>query len=95
MNQMRNDSSELNRKPTIEQVDKLAAELCQEFNNHSYFKWYCTAIWKLGIDRISEIRGRVSDAKMPGHLFTKYVNEELKKRDANETIKRMWNGEKD
>lgn len=92
MNQSANDNSELNRKPTIKEVDDLAMELCQQFHNHEFFRWYCSAIWKLGITRILEIRGRVSDAKMPGHLFTKLLREELKKHNANETINRMFRG---
>jgi len=92
MNESANDKSELNRRPSIKEVDDLAMELCQEFNNHDFFRWYCSAIWKLGIGRILEIRGRVSDAKMPGHLFTKLMREELKRHDADETIKRMFRG---
>lgn len=95
MNQIGNDNHELNHKPTIQEVDNLAAELCRQFNNHGYFRWYCSAIWKLGIPRVQEIKGRVSDAKMPGHLFTKFLREDLKRYEADQKLREMFDDKKD
>lgn len=92
MNQSENDGSQLERKPTIIEVDKLANELVAEYGNPLYFKWYCSAINQLGVQRINELRGMVSDAKQPGKLFSKRAKEEMRKKVADE-IQRNWYGQ--
>lgn len=87
MNQTGNDNQQLNSKYTMQEVDNLARELCTEFNNYPYFRWYCKAIWKLGIPRIQELRGRVQGAKLAGRLFTQYVKEDLKRLEAEEKLR--------
>lgn len=79
----------------MKEVDDLALELCTQFNNHKYFRWYCSVIWKLGADRIQELRARVQDAKLPSRLFTKYVKEELTRLEARERMRGLNAEEKD
>lgn len=78
VNQIANDEWQLNRKPPISKVDELAKELCQEYDNFAFFKWYCLVINTLGIDRVNQIRARCSDAKNKGQLFSRYAGEEAK-----------------
>lgn len=92
MNEIGNENSELNKRPTVQQVDDLAGELCNQFSNHEYFKWYCSAIWKLGENRVRELKGRVSDAKDPARLFTKLLSEDLKIHEMNESLRKLLGG---
>lgn len=62
-------------KYTSDQVEELATKLCTDFGNPKYFKWYCKAIYDFGIPEVETLRARVSDAKFPGKLFSKLVNE--------------------
>ena len=95
MNETANDNNQSVRKCTMKEVDSLAAELCVQFSNHKYFRWYCSIIWKLGIDRIQELRGRVKDAKLPSRLFTMYANEELKQQQAQQRLRGLHAKEED
>ncbi len=92
MNQSENDGSQLYKKPSISEVDRLAKELIAEYGNPEYFKWYCAAINQLGVQRVNELRGMVSDAKQPGRLFSKRAKEEMRKKVADE-IQRNWYGQ--
>jgi len=92
MNEIGNENSELNKKPTVQQVDDLAHELCNKFSNHEYFKWYCSAIWKLGERRVRDLQARVSDAKDPARLFTILLKEDLKIYEMNQTLRKMLGG---
>lgn len=76
-NKIANDDRQLSKKPSELQIDQLAAQLCAEYGNDRFFKWYCKAIHKLGIRRINELRAMCQDAKKPGLLFSKRVNEEM------------------
>lgn len=95
MKQIGNDNQQLDKKYSMEDVDDLAKDLCTEFRNFDYFKWYCKAIWKLGIPRIQELRGRVQGAKLAGRLFTKYVKEDLQRIAGKEKLKDLRAKEKD
>lgn len=89
-----NDNNQSDPKPSIKEVDELAAEICTRFKNYKYFRWYCSATWKLGIERMKELLGRVEGAKFPGRLFTKYVNEEIKRVEAQRKLRNL-NAEKE
>lgn len=65
----------VNKRPPIEQVDKLADELVAEYNNSDYRAWYCGVINTHGITRVIEWRGRAKEGNLPGKLFTHYVNQ--------------------
>jgi hypothetical protein len=71
-----NENWQLGRKLPAHVVDTLAAELAQEYSNLGFLKWYCRAIYDLGLERISAIRARVKDARSPGKLFSHYVKQE-------------------
>lgn len=78
LDQTENDNWQLGKGIPIAEVDKLANELATEFDNKDFLPWYCGAIYALGIQRITEIRGRVQSAKNKGRLFSHYVNQETK-----------------
>ncbi len=62
---------------TAREVDQYAGYLAREFNNTGYRKWYCMLIYELGINRVKELEGRVSDARDPGKLFSCLAGQEL------------------
>jgi hypothetical protein len=72
-----NDNSQLDAKPSILAVDQLASEISDQYGNHKYYKWYCKAIYILGIDRVNQLRASCRDSKQPGPLFSKKVNEAI------------------
>lgn len=78
LNRTADDEWQLNKRPPISKVDELAKELCKEYDNFAFFKWYCLVINTLGIDRVNEIRARCDDAKNKGQLFSRYAGEEAK-----------------
>lgn len=84
MSEIGNDNWQLGKKTPIARVDALAEELVTQFDNRPYLKWYCVAIYDLGEERVRQIMGRVSDARLPGKLFTHYVNQE------RNALKRQW-----
>jgi hypothetical protein len=92
MNKIENANSELNKRPTVQQVDDLAHELCTNLSNHDYFKWYCAAIWKLGEHRVRELSARVRDAKDPARLLTKLIKEDLKIYEMNKNLRKTFGG---
>ncbi len=57
------------------QVEKLANDLCMSYQNSKFFSWYCGVIYEFGIPAVEALQARVRDAKEPGRLFTKIVNE--------------------
>jgi hypothetical protein len=75
-----NDNWQLDGKPPIALVDNLAKELCQDYDNFAFFKWYCLVINILGITRIEDIRDRCKDSKHKGQLFSRYAGEEAKQK---------------
>lgn len=84
MSETENDNWQLGRHTPVAVVDQLATELVQQFENDEYYKWYCASIYDLGVDRIQEIRGRISDARNPARLFSHYVNQDRK------ALKNRW-----
>jgi hypothetical protein len=80
-------NQQLERRPSLQEVDDLASELCDLFKNDKYFRWYCKIIYALGIDRVVILKSRVSDAKLPGRLFTKYVKQDLAKLEAQRKLR--------
>ena len=74
---------------TSEQVEELENKLCSEFGNAKYFKWYCRAIYEFGIPYIESVYGRVSDAKYPGRLFSKLINDRRRDIDAKNKKDRL------
>lgn len=61
---------------TILEVTVKAEALCKKFQNPGWEAFYSKAIYWLGIDRIDEIAGRVSDSDYAGRLFTKILKQE-------------------
>ena len=90
LNQIGNENQELNRKPSLQEVDDLAYELCNLFSNPKYFRWYCSIIYKLGIDRVFVLKAQVADAKLPGRLFTKYVKEDLQRIETQKKLGELY-----
>lgn len=60
---------------TISEVEKLAQELCNEYGNARFFRWYCGVIYEFGVTTTEDLRARVQDATYPGKLFSKIVKE--------------------
>lgn len=73
---------------TSDQVEELANKLCSDFNNPKYFRWYCSAIYEYGIPYIEQVHARVSDARYPGRLFSKLIQERRRKRNKGNAPKR-------
>lgn len=68
-----------NRKAdlTLSEVDNLAQELCKDYNNPGFHKWYCKVIHTLGAKEVRNLRNRASDAKYPARLFSKMARERM------------------
>lgn len=79
---------------TSDQVEELANKLCSDFGNPKYFRWYCSAIYKYGIPYIEQLRARVSDARYPGKLFSKLIQERHHTR-GDEDVSKRHNEQKD
>lgn len=77
---------------TISLVDEEAKRLMNKYGNSKYMKFYCKAIYMIGLPRISELEGRVSDAKYPGRLLTKLLKEELQAIESHNRLRIMKNG---
>lgn len=98
INQTANNKWQLNGKPPIVEVDKLAKELCQEYDNYGFYRWYCLVINTLGVERVRQIQARCSDATDKGALFSRYASEEAKKKvgiDKVEHLKSRYGNQKD
>lgn len=72
-----NDNRQLDSSPSFSVVDSLANELCTEYGNAKFYKWYCKVINTLGIERVLILRGMCVDAKYPGQLFSRRANQEM------------------
>ena len=59
----------------IAQVDRLADELVDEYDNLKFREWYCGVINEYGISKVLEWRGRAKEGNYPGKLFTSFVNQ--------------------
>lgn len=70
-------NSEFEQTYTMQQKDDLAAELCTEYANYKFYKWYCKVINALGVRRVKEIRAMYSDTRQAKHLFSKRASEEM------------------
>lgn len=84
-----NDNWQLGKELSAAFVDKLAAEIAQEFNNDLFIPWYCGAIYDLGASKIEEIRKKVQSGKEPGKLFSFYVKQERRALTSKWRIKQM------
>jgi hypothetical protein len=88
-----NDNWQLGKKPTITQVDRLAKELCLEYDNLGFFRWYCRVINVLGVSRVKEIQARFSDTEGKAKLFSQLANEEVESklgRDKYNELKKKY-----
>lgn len=86
MNLSSNDNYQI-KKHSINDVEQFAHEqLCTRFSNEQFHKWYCGVVHEFGIPRVRELVGRVEDAKYPGRLFTRLVQEERKRREARRRL---------
>lgn len=56
-------------------ADELSLELCAEYGNYEYRKWYLKVIYTYGISQIVDWKKRASDGKCPGKLFSTYIKE--------------------
>lgn len=77
MNSMNTNENDNVSKPPRNKVDAEALRLATKYGNGTFQPYYCKVIYTLGLQRVREIEGRVSDAKFPGRLFTKIANEEV------------------
>ncbi len=57
------------------EVDRLADDLVDKFNNPDYRAWYCQKIYKFGLDLIEVWRDKAMETGCPGKYFSKYVSE--------------------
>lgn len=85
-NRTGNDNSQLNNGMPFSVVDSLANELCSEYGNAKFYKWYCKVINVLGVERVLALRGMCSDAKQPGQLFSRRANQELKEKQGKQKL---------
>jgi hypothetical protein len=83
-------NQQLERKPSLQEVDDLANELCKQFRNFDFFRWYCKVIYTLGVDRVLILRARVSDSKLPGKLFSEYAKEDLAKHETQRKLREVY-----
>lgn len=66
------------RRINYHEVDEYAHELNSKYGGgKNYFKFYCKAIWVLGVRRVRELEGKVSDAKFQGKMLSKLIKDEL------------------
>ncbi len=73
--QMANGGKSPRPKPQAERVDELASRLVSTYANPQSRRWYCGVIYKFGIDRVEIWLSCSKEARVPGALFTHYVNE--------------------
>jgi len=62
-------------KPSLEKVDKLADELCSEYDNFGFRKWYCKVINDYGIERVTAWQENSRSGATPAKLFSYYVKQ--------------------
>lgn len=68
----------LKRRMNYHEVDEYANELNAKYGGgKDYFKFYCKAIWVLGVRRVRELEGKVRDAKYQGKMLSKLIKDEL------------------
>lgn len=66
------------KRVNYREVDEYAQELNTKYGGgKDYFKFYCKAIWVLGVRRVRELEGKVSDAKYQGRMLSKLIKDEL------------------
>ena len=80
-----------NHKPSLEEVDKLADELANEYKNTGFRPWYCNLIYSFGFEQVRIWQARSKDAENPGRLFSKLASEAKKKRDGLEKLQALKN----
>jgi hypothetical protein len=56
-------------------VDEIVEELCKEYSNPYYRRWYCGVIYEFGPSVVEEWRRRACEGKEPAKLFSKYVKD--------------------
>lgn len=95
--QSRTDNYQFASKPTLQEIDDLAHELCNEYSNHGFYRWYCKVINVLGIERVKIIKAMYSDTKQAKHLFSRRASEEMVLKQAQQRMLdiRRKNAEKD
>lgn len=72
------DNKKRRKRLMYQEVDEYARELNSKYSGgYDYFKFYCKAIWGLGIGRIRELEGMCSDAQYRGHMLSKLIKDEL------------------
>lgn len=71
-----NDNWQLGKDLPASVVDDLADELVKQFDNELYRRWYCAAIYDLGLSKIDDLRKKVVTGDKPGKLFSFYVKQE-------------------
>ena len=70
------DNSPLpHNKPPIDEVDTLADELANSYNNQGYRTWYCGVIYEFGIEKVHYWQHKASGGEYPGKLFGYYVRQ--------------------
>lgn len=84
-------NSQVEPKPTLIEVDSLANEICTEYSNHDFYRWYCKVINVLGVRRVNEIRSMYRDARQARHLFSKRASEEMKVKLAQQKLINLRN----
>ena len=67
--------TEKHDKPALAIVDSVADGLVKEYDNPEFRRWYCSVIYKFGLDKVEEWRRRASEGKNPARLFSTYVKQ--------------------
>ena len=79
LRQLSNDSQPAVRKPSIDEVDQLADELAEEFNNPGWRSWYCGYINRYGIEQVVLWRDKARMGNSPARLFSTYLKQARKR----------------
>jgi len=61
--------------PSIEEVDNLADELANEYNNPDFRTWYCLLINQFGADEVRRWQALVRTGNYPARLFSYYAKQ--------------------
>jgi len=73
-------------KPSLEKVDMLADELCSEYDNLGFRKWYCKVINDFGIERVVAWQENSRSGSTPAKLFSYYVKQAREEATIEETV---------
>lgn len=87
-----NYNSQFEPKPTLQEIDELAAKLCKEYSNYGFYKWYCRVINVLGVQRVKDIRAMYSDTRQARNLFSRRAKEEMQTKQGKKKLRELKDG---